>query len=78
MEYRVIYSARKTLAIQISEEGDVVVRAPYGFPKKQMELFLLEKQEWIQRKSNEMKERRGTVRKLTFSEEERQAYAESR
>ena len=33
MEYRVIYSARKTLAIQISEEGDVVVRAPYGFPK---------------------------------------------
>ena len=75
MEYRVIYSARKTLAIQISEEGDVVVRAPYGFPKRKMELFLLEKQEWIQRKSNEMKERRGTVRKLTFSEEERQAYA---
>ena len=74
MEYRVIYSERKTCAIQILEDGDVVVRSPYGIPKEQIERFLLQKQGWITKKSAEMRERQKNVRRLSFTEAQRKMY----
>ncbi len=74
MEYRVIYSARKTLAIQISEEEMWLYVRPMVFRRSKWNYFC-----WKNRngyKENQRNEgTQGTVRKLTFSEEERQAYA---
>ena len=45
--YDIIYSRRKSIAIQITLEGCVKVRAPYSCPRSVIESFLSEKQQWI-------------------------------
>lgn len=47
MEYELIRSARKTVAIQITREGKVVVRCPKAMPEAQVRAFVQEKQSWI-------------------------------
>ena len=46
-KYEWIKSNRKTIAIQVKQEGKVVVRSPYFVSKKQIEQFLEEKRAWI-------------------------------
>ena len=48
MEYRLIRSARRSLCIQITPTGAVVVRAPFAVPNRQIETFVLAKQTWIE------------------------------
>lgn len=57
MEYQLIRSRRKTLEISIKPGGILVVRAPLRFPKKQIEAFLLQKQNWILEKQKSMAEK---------------------
>ena len=45
--YEIVYSARKTLAVQVKADGSVVVRAPKRMAKYKIEAFLKEKQDWI-------------------------------
>ena len=45
--YEIIYSSRKTLAIQITAEGSVKVRAPQNCPKSSIDRFLKEKEAWV-------------------------------
>ena len=45
--YEIIYSNRKTLAIQITVESKVRVRAPKNTPRSMIEGFLSEKEGWI-------------------------------
>ena len=45
--YEIVYSGRKTLAVQIRADGSVVVRAPKRMAKYKIEEFLKEKQDWI-------------------------------
>ena len=45
--YEIVYSARKTLAVQVKADGRVVVRAPKRMAKYKIEAFLKEKQDWI-------------------------------
>lgn len=45
--YQWIRSRRKTIAIQIDREGQVIVRTPYGITKREVEEFLDEKKDWI-------------------------------
>lgn len=52
-EYQLIRSARKTVAIQITREGAIVVRAPRRCPQTFIDAFVMEKQAWIQRKQQE-------------------------
>ena len=56
MEYELIYSTRKTIAIQIMEDGRVVVRAPKKAGKRAIERFLSEKDNWIRTKQQEIME----------------------
>lgn len=49
MEYTLIRSARKTLAVQIKPDGQVIVRAPLRMPEAQIRRFLAEKEDWIQK-----------------------------
>ena len=43
--YEIVYSARKTLAVQVKADGSVVVRAPKRMAKYKIEAFLKEKEE---------------------------------
>ena len=43
--YEIVYSARKTLAVQVKADGSVVVRAPKRMAKYKIEAFLKEKQD---------------------------------
>lgn len=47
MEYKVIYSNRKTIAIEVKADGQIVVKAPRHARQRQIEAFLAEKEEWI-------------------------------
>lgn len=47
--YEIIYSSRKTLAIQVTSDGRVIVRAPKRTPKSVIDRFLTEKEDWIQK-----------------------------
>ena len=48
MEVEVVYSNRKSIAIQIKPNGTVILRAPYGVPKKEINRILEEKRSWIE------------------------------
>lgn len=45
--YEIIYSSRKSLAIQITADGRVRVRAPKRMPHSTIENFLTEKEDWV-------------------------------
>ena len=57
-EYTFIRSKRKTIGITVKPDGSVIVRAPLGCSKKRAEIFVLEKQEWIEKARRKMAERR--------------------
>lgn len=45
--YQILYSNRKTLAIQVTARGEVLVRAPRRISRTEIERFLTEKEDWI-------------------------------
>jgi predicted metal-dependent hydrolase len=54
-DYKLVRSARKTLAIQVYG-GSVVVRAPRRLPQEDIDAFLYKKREWIDRHRREQAE----------------------
>lgn len=46
---QIIRSSRKTLSIQITSEGELIVRAPAGLSQRQIDRFLEEKSLWIEK-----------------------------
>lgn len=54
MEYELIKSKRKTACIQIKADGRVIVRVPNRMPKKEIDRFISEKQDWIEMTRQEM------------------------
>ena len=49
MDYTLIRSRRKTLAVQITRDGKVTVRAPFKIPQAKIDAFLAEKAAWIEK-----------------------------
>lgn len=47
MEYRLVRSSRKTLSMQITQQGELVVRAPNRCPKDYIDRFVASKEAWI-------------------------------
>ena len=47
--FTLIRSSRKTLSLQITPEGQLLVRAPSRLPQREIDRFVEEKQEWIQK-----------------------------
>lgn len=45
--YQVIYSPRKTLALEITRELTVLVRAPFGIPQAEISAFVAAHRTWI-------------------------------
>ena len=49
IEYELVRSKRKTLAVQVTREGRVIVRAPLRLEKYRIERFVAEHTDWIAR-----------------------------
>lgn len=49
MEFRIIRSRRRTICIQISATGEVIVKAPYGMTLKDIGDFVERKSSWIEK-----------------------------
>ena len=47
--YTLLRSKRKTLALQITREGKIVVRSPLKLPEEEIRWFVAEKSPWIQK-----------------------------
>ena len=68
MYYRLIRSRRKTLSLQVGQDGEVVVRAPLYMSVLQIERFIAEKMPWIEKQRMLQQERNAKfagVRKMT-------------
>lgn len=48
MPYRVVYSARKTLSLEVGQKG-VIVRAPFGVGKRTIDNFVSAHRTWLER-----------------------------
>lgn len=48
MDYEVIYAPRKTLTLRVLEDLTVVVRAPKGYPKADIDRFVSTHESWIE------------------------------
>lgn len=49
MEYKIIRSERRTLAVQINKDGTVTVRAPKSVSQKRIEQFVEKNSAWIKK-----------------------------
>ncbi len=54
LKYTLIRTSRKTLAIQITRDNQIVVRAPKRISKKQILQFVVEHEDWILKKQAEL------------------------
>lgn len=74
MDYKLIYSKRKTIAIQIQPDGQVVVRAPRGCQKAYLEEVLRKRKDWILQKQAELQTAARVREHLQPSQEEKARY----
>jgi predicted metal-dependent hydrolase len=47
--YRLIRSDRKTISLELSRDGEVIVRAPRRVPERQIDRFVADKSAWLQK-----------------------------
>ncbi|NLI59245.1 MAG: M48 family metallopeptidase [Clostridium sp.] len=55
IQYKIVRSNRKTVAIQLLEDGNVKVSAPFSVTKKQIDEIIKDKISWILKKQEELK-----------------------
>ncbi len=72
MEYKIIRSDRKTLALQITRDGELVVRAPRRTSLAAIEKFISDNGRWIEKHKAQVKAR--AVRYPEPTEAERERY----
>lgn len=77
MEYKLIRSKRKTISIEINERCEVIVRAPNRMSRYDVEKFVLEKQNWIE-KSLKTMQKRAENRKTYTDEDIKALYKKAR
>lgn len=70
--YDLIRSGRKTLAVEVTRDGRVVVRAPLRLSQKRIDAFLREHEAWIREHMEIQRKRRENHPEPT--EEQRDAY----
>lgn len=71
MEYKIIRSGRKTIALQV-KNGELTVRAPYGKTDSEIKCFVEMHRAWIEKTVNEqLRKINGSNKKLTKSDIDR-------
>lgn len=61
-QMKILRSSRKTISLEITRDGSVLVRAPYRMPMTRIQKFAEEKADWIERHRELMRERNEAVR----------------
>lgn len=61
IEYTLIRSSRKSCSIQIKADGTITVRAPRLMPKANIDRFINEKMDWIERNRNRILSRQNEL-----------------
>ena len=69
-DYNIVFSSRKTLSLQVKTNGQIMVRAPYRTSKREIERFVSDNSEWIQRALERAEKRRSNLPEYPVSEEE--------
>ena len=64
MNVKIIRSNRKTLAIQINPDLSVTVRAPMYAPQSDIERILIEKESWIQKHIEKIREQEAKKKEI--------------
>ncbi len=57
IDYELVRSRRRTIAIEIDRQGRVVVRAPYNIGNLRIREFVEDKSDWIERTLNRIRDR---------------------
>ena len=70
LNYQLIRSHRRTLALEISADASLIVRAPKRLSEKKINLFVLEKEKWITQKIKEVKQQLEDKKSFEFKENE--------
>ncbi len=65
LEYKVIYSARRTVTLTFDKDGTLLLRAPIGMGKKQLETIVREHAAWIEKHKIRAKKRAKAEEALT-------------
>jgi len=63
LQLNIIYSSRKSIAIELKPDS-ILVRAPRGMSRRDINVFLNEKRSWIEKHLAKMKEREATLDEL--------------
>lgn len=63
---KIVKSRRKTIALVIDSDGELIVRAPFYASQSDIMRFVEEKQGWINQKSEEMKQKKQERPSLTL------------
>ncbi|MEE1113446.1 MAG: M48 family metallopeptidase [Eubacterium sp.] len=58
MEYKIIRSRRRSLALEIDKNAQLIVRAPYHFSSETIRRYVAENRDWIERHLAEMQARK--------------------
>ena len=74
MRYELVRSNRKTLALTVDRDGRLTVRAPLHLPVSQIEAFVMQKQEWIEKTQARLKSLPPRATRLTLREGESLPY----
>lgn len=81
MNISVIRSKRKTIAIHIKSADEVIVRAPYRMPDKDIQSFVDKHRDWIEKKLENIRqliEKSDSIGKLTDAELEELVFSAGR
>ncbi len=64
-DYRLIRSGRKTLALEVTEGGEVLVRAPYQASQRDIDRFVASHADWLERTKTRQRQRQENRPKIT-------------
>jgi predicted metal-dependent hydrolase len=75
MDYKIIRSKRRTIALQVNSDATLTVKIPYGISMGYVERFIEEKRNWIEKKQAQFKEAKGKHKPKQFTEGEEFLFA---
>ena len=73
MNYKIIHTGRKTIAIHVTKEAQVELRVPMKIPQKEIEKIVRQKQSWIEKTVEKMLRQSQNIEKIIITKETEQA-----
>ena len=70
MEYTLIKSKRKTISLEMRDDGTLIVRAPNRTTRREADAFVHKHEQWIKKHRKKMEERRALTQSVDWLTEE--------